>query len=133
MTSPSDDELRTAVVRVRDANPDLGILKLWAALKAEAGWAVSEKRFRKTLAEVGGSASGGGAAAPAKRGRAVSRDDELVAHTALDTTIDVASIAPKVKVKMFGGTKGKGLVAKSKIEEGEWLWQEEPWLAVSDP
>lgn len=133
MASPGDDELRAAVTRLRDANPELGIVKLWAALKADTNWAVSEKRFRKALAEVGGTASGGAAAPPASKGKGASRDDEVVADTKLDTTIDVAAIAPKVKVKMFGGTKGKGLVAKGKIEEGEWIWQEEPWVAVSDP
>lgn len=138
MASPTEDELVTAVAAVRNAHADLGILKLWAQLKVDKPeWAVSEKRFRKALASAGGTASGAGASAPEKKTRSKKADKadghELVADTGLDATLDVDTIAPKVKAKMFGGTRGKGLVAKSKLEMGEVLWQEEPWIACSDP
>lgn len=124
-SSPEEGELAAAVTTVRAAHPDLGILKLWAALKeAHPEWTVSEKRFRKALA-----AQGGSGASPA----AAVADDELVAHTGLDSTLDIAAVAPKVKAKVFGGTKGKGLVARSKLEAGEFLWHEEPWVACPDP
>lgn len=135
---PTDDELRTAVRDVRDANPALGVLKLWAAVKEANGWAVSEKRFRKTLAEVGGTISGAGATAAPKKKKgkgAKSRrvGDHLEPETHLDSTLDIASIAPKVEVSMFGGARGKGLVAKSELLEGEMIWREEPFIACASP
>lgn len=131
MSSPADDELSAAVAAVRTAHPDLGILKLWGALKEQhPEWTVSEKRFRKVLSSLGGSAaSSSGPSVPAGH----VAEDELVAQTGLDKTLDIPSLAPKVKAKLFGGTKGKGLVARSKLEQGEMLWQEEPFVAVPDP
>lgn len=134
-SSPADDELSQAVAAVRAAHPDLGILKLWAALKeAHPDWTVSEKRFRKVLSSLGGSGAGsssGAGTSGTPAGKVA--DDELVAQTGLDKTLDIAQLAPKVKAKLFGGTKGKGLVARGKIEAGEMLWQEEPFVAVPDP
>ncbi|GFZ44719.1 Vesicular-fusion protein SEC18 [Saitozyma sp. JCM 24511] len=115
--------------RLRSQNPSLGIAKLLVQLKIEQpGWAVSEKRLRKIL-----QALPGGADAANGKHQAASGETVLVAETGLDPTIDVAHIAPKVKVKMFGGGKGKGLVAKEKILQGDVLWQEEPWIATADP
>lgn len=128
-TSPSDDELVAAVKVVREAHPALGIVKLWAQLKADRPeWAVSEKRFRKALSTTsdGGPSSSSTATPKPKK-------NELVAQTGLDATLDITAVAPKVKAKMFGGTKGKGVVAKAKIQAGEVLWQEEPWIACPDP
>jgi len=34
---------------------------------------------------------------------------------------------------MFGVEKGKGLIAKEKIERGDVVWQEEPWIVTADP
>lgn len=134
-SSPADDELTKAVAGVRDAHPDLGILKLWAALKEQhPEWTVSEKRFRKVLAAVGGSGAGGaGGAAGGSGGSGAVAADELVAETGLDRTLDIGAVAPKVKAKLFGGTRGKGLVARAKLEQGELLWSEEPWVAAPDP
>lgn len=131
-SSPADDELTNAVGAVRAAHPDLGILKLWAALKEQhPEWTVSEKRFRKVLAAVGGSGASSSTGPSAPAGKVA--DDELVAQTGLDKTLDIAALAPKVKAKLFGGTKGKGLVARAKLEAGEMLWQEEPFVATPDP
>lgn len=141
-SSPAEDELVGAIKTVRDAHPEHGIAKLWAQLKVDnPEWTVSEKRFRKALATAGGTASGAGATAPAEKksgkgkakGKGKADGAELVARTGLDSTLDIDNIAPKVKAKMFGGTRGKGLVAKSTIEAGEVLWQEEPWIACPDP
>ncbi|TXT05059.1 hypothetical protein VHUM_03879 [Vanrija humicola] len=127
-TSPSEADLVAAVKTVREAHPALGIVKLWAQLKADRPeWSVSEKRFRKAL----GAASEGGASASSATAKP--KKNELVAQTGLDATLDITAVAPKVKAKMFGGTKGKGVVAKAKIQAGEVLWQEEPWIACLDP
>jgi hypothetical protein len=139
MSAPSDDELRAAVRATRDAHPDLGVLKLWAAVK-DSGVTVSEKRFRKVLAEVGGTAAGGGAAPAAaakpkkKKGKKSRRvGDHLEPETHLDATLDIAAIAPKVKAAMFGGARGKGLVAAQALQQGEMLWREEPFIACASP
>lgn len=122
--SPSDDILLPALASLREGHPDKGILKLLAQLKIDhPEWAVSEKRFRKALQ-----------LAPCPRGgEADPKEKALVADTGLDPSIDVKSIAPKVEVKMFAGGKGKGLVAKEGLKQGEMLWQEEPWIVTSDP
>jgi hypothetical protein len=126
--SPPDDELAPVVERLRSQNPSLGIAKLLVQLKTEQpGWAVSEKRLRKVLQGLPGGADA------ANGQHQASGETVLVAETGLDPTVDVAQIAPKVKVKMFGGGKGKGLVAKEKILQGDVLWQEEPWIATADP
>jgi hypothetical protein len=126
--SPSDDELAPVVEHLRSQNPSLGIAKLLVQLKTEQpGWAVSEKRLRKISQALPGGAD------PTNGQHQESGETVLVAETGLDPTIDVAQIAPQVKVKMFGGGKGKGLVAKEKILQGDVLWQEEPWIATADP
>lgn len=129
---------------LRSSHPDLGILKLLAQLKTHhPTWAVSEKRFRKVLQGGAGSAqataNGGHAGDVHKVGSqaAGAVDDKsatsvLVADTGLDPTIDTAKIAPKIKVKMFKGGKGKGLVAREKILMGELVWSEEPWIVTAD-
>lgn len=144
MATPGEEELIKAVMTVRDAHPDLGILKLWAQLKTDKPeWAVSEKRFRKVLAAAGGTATGTGAVVSESsekpkskkknKNKKKSEGSELVAQTGIDPSLDVSTLAPKVSVNMFGGTKGKGLVAESAIQKGEVLWQEEPWIACPDP
>lgn len=146
MATPSDDELHAAVRETRDAHPDLGVLKLLAAVKETKGWtAVSEKRFRKALAEVGGTSTGGGAApntapkagAKKKKGKKSKKSrrvgDHLEPETHLDSTLDIAALAPKVKVSMFGGARGKGLVAAEGLQQGEMIWREEPFVACASP
>jgi hypothetical protein len=125
-TVPSDDELSSAIASLKSTHPELGIAKLLAQLKLDQPtYSVSEKRFRKILATT--AASNGQSVNGEKDGR-----QDLVAETGLDSTIDW-SIAPKIKVKMFKGGKGKGLVAREKILEGEALWSEDPWITTQSP
>ncbi|KAL7420279.1 hypothetical protein Q5752_005248 [Cryptotrichosporon argae] len=124
---PAEDDLVSALTALRASHPDSGAPKLLAQLKASRpDWAVSEKRVRKVLSTLGVGA-GAGSSSSGGQGR------ELVARTGVDTTLDVAALAPKVEVRMFGGTKGKGLVARAPVEAGELLWHEEPWIACPDP
>lgn len=128
-TIPSDEVLIIAVTSLRDAHPSLGIAKLLQQLKTDhPDWAVSEKRLRKVM-------STSSAATTSLATACVSQTyDEpgLMAVTGLDTTLNVTEIAPKVKARLFGGEKGKGLVAREKILEGEVIWQEEPWIVTAD-
>lgn len=119
MTSltPSHDALLPIIRQLRVQHPDLGASKLLLQLKtAQPEWAVSEKRLRKLLQMISPTIDEPG----------------LVADTHMDPTLQVTEIAPKVKAKMFGGEKGKGLVAREKIQEGEVVWQEEPWVVTAD-
>lgn len=120
-TVPTDDELLPAYQRIKQQDSSLGLAKVLAQLKvANPEWAVSEKRLRKVVA-------GGQVVRPPS-----SDEAGLVADTGLDPTIDIAHIAPKVKARLFGGEKGKGLVAREKIQQGEVVWQEEPWIVTAD-
>lgn len=124
------------VTSLRASYPDLGVVKLLAQLKIEHPTiSVSEKRLRKVLAQAQAQTSDGqstNAGAITDAGGEVSKDGskDLIADTGIDPTIDW-SIAPKVKVKMFKDGKGKGLVAREKILEGEAIWSEDPWLTTT--
>ena len=131
-SSPPDDIFLPYVTTLRSQNPSLGVPKLLASLKAgHPEWSVSEKRLRKAVQALNPT-----------NGDVVGHDnlnavDEMgmVASTGLDPSITalVSSLAPKVKIRMFGGEKGKGLVAREKVSEGEVLWQEEPWIVTAHP
>jgi hypothetical protein len=128
---PSDEELSKIVVALREAHPSLGVVKLLAQLKVEhPTLSVSEKRLRKTIAQLSPDA-----AASTKVPVTESKDagGEMIADTGLDPSVDVSGSASKVKVKMFKGGKGKGLVAREKILEGEVLWSEDPWVTTTSP
>ncbi|ORX41271.1 hypothetical protein BD324DRAFT_648148 [Kockovaella imperatae] len=123
---PSDELFLPFVTTVRRDHPSLGIPKLLALLKTQQPeWSVSEKRLRKAVQSL----------TLDEQGRESMDEPGLVATTGLDPSITslAASTAPKVKVRMFGGEKGKGLVARERIHKGEVVWQEEPWIVTSSP
>ena len=131
--TPSEDELHTTVVKLRADHPALGIGKLHAQLKVDQPtWAMSEKRFRKALQALAPTTTNGDGTDNSNDSQKDLKVTELVAETGLDPTIDTAAVAPKVKVKMFKGGKGKGLVARENILEGEILWAEDPWIVTAD-
>jgi hypothetical protein len=123
---PSDEELSKIVTSLREAYPELGVVKLLAQLKVEnPTLSVSEKRLRKTLAPSTSAAS----ASEEKVSKDATAD--LVADTGLDASLDVSEL--KIKVRMFKGGRGKGLVAREKILQGEVIWAENPWIATTSP
>lgn len=127
--APSDEELSPVVTKLRTENPSTGVPKLLQQLKSEhSDWAVSEKRLRKLLQALNLPST-----AVDSTGGDGDGETGLVADTGLDPSINVGGIAPKVKARMFGGEKGKGLVAREKILQGEVLWSEEPWIVTADP
>jgi hypothetical protein len=127
--APSDEELSPVVTKLRTENPSTGVPKLLQQLKSEhSDWAVSEKRLRKLLQTLNLPST-----AVDSTGGDVDGETGLVADTGLDPSINVGGIAPKVKARMFGGEKGKGLVARDKILQGEVIWSEEPWIVTADP
>ena len=130
-TIPTDEVLKPTIQALRESHPALGIAKLLQQLKIEhPEWAVSEKRLRKVISPV--TATTSAPAAGTAGGAKLADEPGLRADTGLDTTLAVSEIAPKVKARLFGGEKGKGLVAREKILEGEVIWQEEPWIVTAD-
>lgn len=125
-SSPSDEELVSALRNLRAENPTLGISKFHAlVLKDKPSWTVSEKRFRKVLQQNGlGSIK---AAENGENGAPNEADGSQIYPTfRINETLDVTKWTSKVEVKYFGPKKGKGLVAKKEIEEGEVIWKEGP-------
>lgn len=116
MITPIDSEVTDLITQVQASQPDWGALKILAALRIQhPDWAISEKRFRK-IQKIAANPDG----------------SSLIARTGVDASIDVHIIAPKLDVKLFDKGKGKGLVAREKIMQGEVIWQEEPWIATAD-
>jgi uncharacterized linocin/CFP29 family protein len=141
-TVPTDEELKPVVAALREAHPSLGVTRLLAQLKTDhPTLSVSEKRLRKVLAQAheagieGAQEKDNGAdleqGQEKKEGNAEG-SKEMIAETGLDKSINT-SIAPKVKVKLFKSGRGKGLVAREKMLEGEVIWTEEPWIATTSP
>ncbi|KAK7045435.1 hypothetical protein VNI00_007688 [Paramarasmius palmivorus] len=120
--TPSDVDLREALKSLKASNPSLGIPKIHALLlQTHPEWLVSEKRTRKFLQNEGLVLSTEPATPktryPSSR---VIRD------------LDVPRWSSKVEVKYFNKNKGKGLVAKEKIAEGETIWKEDPFLVAAE-
>ncbi|KAF7321946.1 Set-like protein [Mycena kentingensis (nom. inval.)] len=119
MSAPNDDDLTPAIAGLRIAYPSLGIPKLHAQLKKDfPDWQVSEKRLRKVLAEI--------AAAASASTSTVHPTSKLV------DGLDISQWTTRVQVAVFDEAKGKGLVAKEKIREGDTIWVEDPWVIAPE-
>ena len=120
--SPSDDQLVLAIKASRAETPSLGVPKLLVALlSANPTWALSDKRLRKVLQKEGLSLS-----TPKSVKKDVTQTEYPVSQLNEDL-LDLDHWCAKIDVKYFGKEKGKGLVCKEKIEEGEILWKEDPF------
>jgi len=120
-----DVELRTALIALKKEQPTLGVAKIHnLLLEAHPTWAVSEKRVRKILQSEGLVATEkDNGTGPPMATYPVSR---------LNKSLDVAKWSSKVKVHYFNAIKGKGLVAREKISEGEVLWKEDPFILAPE-
>ncbi|KAJ7756313.1 hypothetical protein B0H16DRAFT_1826906 [Mycena metata] len=119
MASPSDDELRDALIELKAAHPTLGIPKLHARLRTDfPAWTVSEKRMRRILATF----------APPKDTGTV----PPYPSSQLVEGLDITQWTPRVDVRFFDKKKGKGLVAKEKITTGETIWVEDPFVIAPE-
>lgn len=125
--TPADDELKEALTSLRSSNASLGIPKLHALLLSTyPSWTVSEKRTRKILQSAGLV----NAPPPPKEGNG--HGENIYPASKLVKGLDVTKWTSKVEVKQFGKKKGKGLVAKEKIAEGEVLWKEDPFILAPE-
>lgn len=123
--APSEEELKTALVDLRAENPTLGIPKLHALLLSkQPSWIVSEKRTRKVVQSAG-------LTVEPPQGKNAD-PTQIYPSSKLVETLDVTKWTPKVAVKYFGKRKGKGLVAKEAISEGEVVWKEDPFIIAPE-
>ncbi|THH13315.1 hypothetical protein EW146_g6893 [Bondarzewia mesenterica] len=123
--SPSEEELKPALFDLRNENPTLGIPKLHALLLSRhPSWTVSEKRTRKIL-QAAGLVLG---PPPEKH----AENSQIFPSSKLVKKLDVSRWTPKVEVKYFGKKKGKGLIAKEVISQGEMVWKEDPFVVAPE-
>ncbi|KIK57606.1 hypothetical protein GYMLUDRAFT_229170 [Collybiopsis luxurians FD-317 M1] len=123
--SPSEKDLKDALISLKSTHPNLGILKIHALLlEAHPEWAVSEKRTRKTLQSEGLVLQS--STEPSAKSANVFPSSKLIPN------LDVAKYNAKLQVKHFSKKKGKGLVAREKIVAGEPLWKEDPYIIAAE-
>ncbi|KAI0742944.1 SET domain-containing protein [Daedaleopsis nitida] len=122
--SPSEDDLKSALLALKAENPSLGVPKIHALLvSAHPEWTVSEKRTRKILQNEGlvQNATTAGAA-----------PGVMYPTSKVMEGLDIAKWTNKVEVRYFGKAKGKGLVAKDAIAEGDAVWKEDPFILAPE-
>jgi hypothetical protein len=109
---PSDDDLKIALLDIKSQNPSLGIAKTHALLLSEhPTWSVSEKRVRKVLQAEGLLLP----STPPVDGT----KGKIYPSSKLIDKLEVSKWSTKVLATYFDKAKGKGLVAKERIVEGE--------------
>ena len=124
--SPSEDDLKNALLALKAENPSLGVPKTHALLlTAHPEWTVSEKRTRKILQNEGLVQNAGTAGTGTVTG-------QIYPSSRVIDDLDVAKWTTKVEVRYFSKAKGKGLVAKEKIAEGETIWKEDPFILAPE-
>ncbi|KAI0048513.1 SET domain-containing protein [Auriscalpium vulgare] len=120
MATPADEELRSAVLALREQHPVLGISKFHALLlEGQPGWSVSEKRMRRFLP-----------APPTTT--PLGRTGEIYPSSRLIDDLELEKWTGAVEVKLFDKKKGKGLIAKRAIAEGETVWKEDPFVIAPE-
>ena len=129
MTTPTETDLKSALIELRAQNPTLSIPKLHAQLLAgHPDWSVSEKRTRKFL-----QAEGLVLASQTKTQAASDKlPDSLIPASKIIEGLDVAKWSKKIEVKYFNRMKGKGLVAVDKINQGDTVWKEDPFILAPE-
>ncbi|KAH7928037.1 SET domain-containing protein [Leucogyrophana mollusca] len=117
---PGEDELKSILVGLKTANPSAGVAKIHGlVLAANPTWQVSEKRVRKFLRNEGLVVS-----APGSR--------EIHPSSRLNEALRIEKWSGKVEVKYFNASKGKGLIAKEKLLEGDIIWKEDPFILAPE-
>ncbi|KAG6866311.1 hypothetical protein C0991_005778 [Blastosporella zonata] len=118
-TTPTEDELKAALVALKIRFPSLGIAKTHSVLLASyPDWLVSEKRTRKVLQSEGLILD-----TPIYQGA-----DMIYPSSRLIPDLDIPRWTSKVQVRYYDKRKGKGLVATEDIKEGEIIWREDPFI-----
>ncbi|KZT61683.1 SET domain-containing protein [Calocera cornea HHB12733] len=127
--SPPDDALIPAVKALRAAQPTLGASKLNALLlKEHPAWTVSEKRLKKILQSEGLTLTSGAPPTNGKSNKPVTSTQSKYPASKLNPHLDIPAFTDKVEAVFISEQKGKGLVAKAHISQGEILWREDPFV-----
>jgi hypothetical protein len=145
--SPAEEHLKAAVASLKKEHPALGIAKLHALLLSEnPSWAVSEKRLRRILknsnpdgplaqhheleyATIGTPRGPGPSSSPSTTG---SKAAHVYPSSTLVEGLDLSRWTTAVEDKYFDWKKGKGLVAKDPISEGQVVWKEDPFIIAPE-
>ncbi|KAH9996410.1 SET domain-containing protein [Russula compacta] len=127
--SPPEEDLKTTVVSLKKEHPALGIAKLHALLLSEnPAWTVSEKRLRRILKNLEEQEPH-----PHQQLEfATPAGTHVYPSSTLVDGLDVAKWTTAVEVKYFDREKGKGLVAREPISEGQVVWKEDPFIIAPE-
>jgi hypothetical protein len=145
-TTPLEEDLKIAVASLKKEHPALGIAKLRALLLSEnPSWTVSEKRLRRILnnsTSDGGSPTGrqalesaitpSGPGPPTTSSTNGSEGAHLYPSSTLVEGLEVSRWTTAIEVKYFDRKKGKGLVAREPISEGQVVWKEDPFVIAPE-
>lgn len=127
LISPPDEELTTVLIDLKNTNATLGVPKIHTLLlAAHPEWTVSEKRTRKILQKEGLIET------TTMMGKNGSHIALVYPSSRVVQKLDILKWTSKVEVKYFDKRKGKGLVAKEKIDEGEVVWKEDPFIVAPE-
>ncbi|KAI0076992.1 SET domain-containing protein [Panus rudis PR-1116 ss-1] len=125
--NPGEELLRHAVISIKKENPTIGIGKVHALLLSQhPDWSVSEKRTRKVLQNEGLVQC-----APQTHGEAKQKG-AIIPKSKLIEGLDLSKYSAKIEVKFFDKQRGKGLIAKERIVEGETVWKEDPFILAPE-
>jgi hypothetical protein len=149
--SPPEDDLKVVVASLKKEHPALGIAKLHALLLSEnPSWAVSEKRLRRILKNsnpngplaqhdgglecattgIGTPRGPGPSSSPSTT--TGSKAAHIYPSSTLVEGLDVSGWTTAIEVTYFDKKKGKGLVAKEPISEGQHVWKEDPFIIAPE-
>ncbi|KAJ4480919.1 hypothetical protein J3R30DRAFT_2379715 [Lentinula aciculospora] len=150
-SSPSDQDLRTAVVSLKLAHPTLGISKIHALLLVNyPDWIVSEKRTKKALQSEGLTLQSSQSIAESNKSSTPTSQsltnpkssrsskgsgsgvNNVFPSSKLISNLDLSKYSTKIEVRHFNKKKGKGLVAKEKILAGSPVWKEDPYVVAAE-
>ena len=141
--SPPEEDLKAVVVSLKKEHPALGIAKLHALLLSDnPSWAVSEKRLRRILKNsnpdglecattgIGTPRGPGSSSSPSTT--TGSKAAHVYPSSTLVEGLDVSGWTTAIEVKYFDKKKGKGLVAREPISEGQYVWKEDPFIIAPE-
>ena len=131
--SPPEEALRAAVVSLRKQHPTLGVTKLHSLLLSEnSEWTVSEKRLRRMMTTEGLILQPPPQRKVTPAASVASPGAHIYPSSTLIEGLDVAKWTAAVEIKYFDKQRGKGLIAKEPISEGQVIWKEDPFIIAPE-
>jgi hypothetical protein len=125
--SPPEEALKSTVLSLRTQHPTLGVTKLHALLLSEhPEWTVSEKRLRRMMTAEGLTLQRKATPAAPEPGAHIYPSSTLIEG------LDPAKWTAAVSIKYFDKQRGKGLIAKEAISEGQVIWKEDPFIIAPE-